>query len=308
MNYLKLIRFQNLILLAAMQLVLHFGFLKFQNIPLGLSNFNAFLLALTTVCIAAGGYIINNIMDVETDAINCPKKVVVGTLISEAKAYNIYMAFTFTGVAIGFYLANLINKPGFAAMFIVIAATLYFYAVNLKQSLLIGNILVALLLSFSILIVGIFDLLPVTDTANQPIMGMYFKIVIDYAFFGFLLNFIREIVKDLEDYDGDANEGMQTLPIVLGISRTTKLVFVVSFLPIIAVLYYLNMYVFSNKLIISTLYCLIFILAPLLYFTVKIWSAKTKSDFSQLSLLLKWIVFFGVVSIGIISYNILHHA
>jgi len=111
--------------------------------------------------------------------------VVVGTLISEAKAYNIYMAFTFTGVAIGFYLANLINKPGFAAMFIVIAATLYFYAVNLKQSLLIGNILVALLLSFSILIVGIFDLLPVTDTANQPIMGMYFKIVIDYAFLVF---------------------------------------------------------------------------------------------------------------------------
>lgn len=308
MNYLKLIRYQNLLMLALMQLIFRYGFLELQHIPLALLDWQFALLVLSTASIAAGGYIINNIFDVETDTENKPENVVVGKYISEKRANNLYIAFTFIGVSLGFYLSNVIGKPSFASIFIVIAATLYFYATSLKQSLLIGNLMVALLLSFSVIIIGIFDLFPITTDENRPIMGLLFGILLDYAIFAFIINFIREIVKDLQDFNGDFNEGMQTLPIVLGTERTTKLVFVLSFIPIALILNYINSNLFSAGLIYGTLYGLAFILAPLLYFTIKIWSAKTTQDFHHLSTVLKWILFFGILSIAIINLNIKYNA
>lgn len=304
MNYLKLIRFQNLLMLALMQLVFRYGFLELQNIPLALADWQFYILVLATVCIAAGGYIINNIFDVETDTENKPENVIVGKFISETKAYNLYIGFTVIGVAMGFYLANLIEKPSFAALFIIIAATLYFYATSLKQSLLIGNFIVALLLSVSVVIIGIFDLYPVTFEENRPVMGLLFGILLDYALFAFIINFIREIVKDLQDVNGDLNQGMNTLPIVFGVKKTTKLVFVLGFVPIICIVYYINANLFASGLLYATVYGLVFILAPLLYFSTKIWSAATSQDFQHLSTVLKWILFFGILSIGIINLNI----
>jgi len=291
-----------------MQLIFRYGFLELQNIPLALADWQYGILVLATVCIAAGGYIINNIFDVETDLENKPENVIVGKYISETKAYNLYIGFTVIGVAMGFYLANVIEKPSFASIFIVIAATLYFYATSLKQSLLIGNFIVALLLSFSVIIIGIFDLFPITNVENRPVMGLLFGILLDYAIFAFIINFIREIVKDLQDVNGDLNQGMNTLPIVLGIVKTTKLVFGLSFIPVILILNYINSNLFSSGLIYGTLYGLVFTLAPLLYFTIKIWSAKTTQDFHHLSTVLKWILFFGILSIVVISLNIKYNA
>ena len=308
MNYLKLIRYKNLLILALMQLIFRYGFLELQNIPLALADWQYCILVLATVCIAAGGYIINNIFDVETDSENKPDNVIVGKFISETKAYNLYIGFTIIGVALGFYLSNVIEKPSFASMFIVIAATLYFYATSLKQSLLIGNFIVALLLSFSVIIIGIFDLFPITNEENRPVMGLLFGILLDYAIFAFIINFIREIVKDLQDVQGDLSQGMNTLPILLGVTKTTKLVFGLSFIPIIIILNYINTNLFAAGLLYATLYGLILILAPLLYFTIKIWSAKTTKDFHHLSTVLKWILFFGILSIVVISLNIKHNA
>ena len=99
-SILKLIRYQNLLMLAFMQLIFRYGFLKFQNIPLALTDWHYGLLVLATVAIAAGGYIINNILDVETDSDNDPENVIVGKTISEISAYNMYIGFTIIGVAI----------------------------------------------------------------------------------------------------------------------------------------------------------------------------------------------------------------
>jgi 4-hydroxybenzoate polyprenyltransferase len=308
MNYLKLIRYQNLLMLALTQLIFRYGFLELQNIPLALTDWQYGILVLATVCIAAGGYIINNIFDVETDSENKPENVIVGKFISETKAYNLYIGFTVIGVAMGFYLSNVINKPSFASIFIVIAATLYFYATSLKQSLLIGNIIVALLLSFSVIIIGIFDLFPITNEENRPVMGLLFRILLDYAIFAFVINFIREIVKDLQDFEGDLNQGMNTLSIVLGIKKTTKLIFGLSFIPIIFIVYYINTNLFASGLLFGTLYGLVFILAPLIYFTIKIWSVTQTQDFHHLSTVLKWILFFGILSIVVISLNIKYNA
>ncbi|MDI5888353.1 geranylgeranylglycerol-phosphate geranylgeranyltransferase [Flavobacterium sp. LB3P48] len=306
MKFLKLIRYQNLLMLAFMQLIFRYVFFKFQNIPLALADWQYGLLVLSTILIAAGGYVINNIFDQNTDTINKPSNVIVGKTISETNAYNLYIGLTVTGVAIGFYLSNVIVKPGFASIFILIAATLYLYATSLKQMMIIGNVIVALLLSFSVVIIGIFDLFPTIHEGNQQQLGVVFSILLDYALFTFFLNFMREIVKDLEDVDGDYNQGMNTLPIAIGKSRTAKIVFGLSFIPILFMLYYINKYLL--ELVFTTAYLLLFVVAPLFYFTVKIWTAKSNKEFNALSLLLKWILLFGILSVVVISLNIKYNA
>ena len=303
---LKLIRYQNLLMLAFMQLVFRYAFFKIQDIPLALADWQYGLLVLSTVLIAAGGYVINNILDQKTDAINKPNNVIIGKNISETNAYTLYMALTVAGVAIGFYLSNVILKPSFAAVFILIAATLYLYATSLKQILIVGNTIVAILLSCSVIIIGIFDLLPAIDAGNQQQMRIVFSILLDYAIFTFFINILREIIKDIEDVDGDYNQGIRTLPIVIGKSRTAKIVFGLSFVPILFLLYYINSYLLN--LIYTTIYLLLFVMGPLFYFTVKVWSAKSKKEFHTLSLLLKWIMFFGILSVVIISLNMKYNA
>ena len=308
MNFLKLIRYQNLIMLAFMQLVFKYGFLKLQKIPLALNDWQYLLLVLSTVLIAAAGYVINNIFDQDTDLENKPNNLIVGKSISETSAYNIYAVLNITGVAIGFYLSNVISKPGFAALFILIAATLHIYATSLKQMLLVGNFVVALLLSFSVVIIGIFDLYPAITSENQQIMAVLFSILLDYAVFAFLINFLREIIKDLEDINGDFNQEMKTLPIILGVKKTSKLVFAFSFIPIISLLVYIKNYFMANNLQYAALYSIVFVLAPLIYFSIKSWESKNKKDFQKLSILLKWILLFGILSIIIVTLNIKYNA
>tara|TARA_R110000868_G_scaffold627_5_gene4420 strand:+ start:3316 stop:4209 length:894 start_codon:yes stop_codon:yes gene_type:complete len=295
-------------MLAFMQLVFRYGFLKLQNIPLALSDWQYGLLILSTVLIAAAGYVINDIFDQDTDLDNKPDRVIIGKNISESAAYNIYATLNISGVLIGFYLSNVILKPSFASIFILIAATLYIYATSLKQMMVLGNVVVALLLAFSVVIIGVFDLYPVIDAGNQLLMANLFSILLDYALFAFLINFIREIVKDLEDINGDKNQGMKTLAITLDIAKTTKLVFILSLVPIIGLFVYTKTYFVTNDLFIATLYSFLFVLAPLIFFTIKIWTAKSKEEFHTLSTLLKWILFFGILSIVIITLNIKYNA
>jgi 4-hydroxybenzoate polyprenyltransferase len=308
MKYLKLIRYQNLLLLAFMQIIFRYGFLKFQGVYLSLADWQYGLLVLSTVLIAAGGYVINDIMDQDTDNENKPNKVFIGKGISETMSYNLYFILNITGVGIGFYLSNVIQKPSFAGAFIIIAATLYLYATSFKQMLLIGNVLVALLLSFSVLIIGLFDLLPATYDGNQREMGTLFSILIDYAIFAFIINFIREIVKDMEDVEGDYNNGMSTLPIALGVSQTAKIVFVLGIMATLLLLWYINENFMITKLYFTVIYALIFVVGPLLFFTIKIWNASSKKDYHLLSSVLKCIIFFGILSILVITLNMKYNA
>ncbi|MFH6942387.1 geranylgeranylglycerol-phosphate geranylgeranyltransferase [Flavobacterium sp. FlaQc-50] len=308
MKFLKLIRYQNLLMLAFMQLLFRYAFLEQQDIPLALADWQYGLLVLSTVLIAAAGYVINNIFDVATDTINKPNDVVVGKGITETAAYNIYIALTISGVAIGFYLSNVIMRPTFATIFILIASLLYFYATSLKQIMILGNLIVALLLAFSVVIIGVFDIFPATNTDNQAQMASLFSILIDYALFAFMINFIREIIKDIEDVNGDYNQGMNTLPIAIGSTRTAKIALGLAVIPFILLVLYINKYFIENNLFIVTFYAFAFVLAPLLYFIVKIVGAKSQKDFHHLSTVLKLILLFGILSIIVIAVNIKYNA
>jgi len=308
MKFLKLIRYKNLLMLAFMQLLFRYAFLKQQQVPLALADWQYGLLVLSTVLLAAAGYVINNIYDVGTDSINKPQNVVVGKGITETAAYNIYIGLNISGVAIGFILSNIIMRPTFASLFILIASLLYFYATSLKQIMILGNFVVALLLATSVLIIGVFDLFPATTGENQAQMASLFSILIDYALFAFMINFIREIIKDIEDVNGDYNTGMNTLPVAIGVNRAAKIALGFAVVAFIMCALYCNMYFMQNKLYISVFYAFATVLAPLLYFIVKIFSAKSQKEFHHLSNILKLILFFGILSILVIALNIKYNA
>ncbi|MEI7508441.1 MAG: geranylgeranylglycerol-phosphate geranylgeranyltransferase [Flavobacterium sp.] len=308
MKFLHLIRYKNLLLLAVMQLIFRLGYLEQIKIPLSLFYWQYSLLILATLLIAAGGYVINDIFDQETDAINKPNKTIVGDYLSEAKAYNLYAALTIAGVGCGFILANSVAHPNFAIIFVLIATLLYFYASTLKQMALIGNIMAAALVAFSVIIIGVFDIFPNTFDINRPQMSVAFAILMDYAKFAFIINLVREIVKDIQDIKGDKEQGMNTLPIAIGITKTNKIAFVLLLIPTLYLFYYLNNYLFANNLFYGILYMFVFVIAPMILGLVRLWNAKEADDYGQLSTLLKWVMFFGIVSVAVITYNIKHHA
>jgi 4-hydroxybenzoate polyprenyltransferase len=308
MKFLQLIRYKNLLLLALMQLIIRFGYLEQVQIPLSLFYWQYTLLILATVLIAAGGYVINDIFDQETDQINKPNQVIIGTSISESAAYNLYAGLTISGVGCGFILANSVEHSNFAILFVLTATLLYFYASSLKQIALLGNILIAFILAFSVLIIGIFDIFPNTFEINQQQMSVAFSILMDYAKFAFMINLVREIIKDIQDFEGDKYQEMKTLPLVIGIKKSNKLAFVLLLVPILYLFFYSYNYLFENNLFIGIFYLLVFVIAPMIFGLIQIWNAKEKKDYANISTLLKWIIFFGILSIWVITYNIKHHA
>ncbi|MBE9577321.1 geranylgeranylglycerol-phosphate geranylgeranyltransferase [Flavobacterium proteolyticum] len=302
MKYLKLIRYQNLLMLAFMQLVFRYLFLAQSYVDLALTDINYILLVIATVCIAAGGYVINNIMDQDTDEIAKPQNRVVGVSISETVAYNWYIGLTIVGVGIGFYLSNVIYKPTFASMFILVATLLYMYATSFKQIPVLGNVVVALMLSTSIIIIGLFDILPAIDVDNRFRMKEAFDILMHYAIFAFIINLIREIVKDLEDMDGDYQSGINSLPIAIGVQKTKIIVGVLTVISIGILAYYVNSNLFELDYVVY--YAMILIVGPLIYFGVKLLNATTKKEYHHLSLVLKIILLFGILSVAVIVYNL----
>ncbi|HQA75392.1 geranylgeranylglycerol-phosphate geranylgeranyltransferase [Flavobacterium sp.] len=307
MKFLNLIRYKNLLLIALMQLLFRYGFLAQQDVPLVLKDWQYALLVLATVLIAAAGYVINDIMDQETDLTNKPNDVIVGKSISEDTAYYIYFALTISGVLIGYYLSNYVNKTSFFGIFIIISVLLYLYATSFKQIAVVGNLIVAFVLGLSVVIIGMFDIIPLLSfvSADQSInLQTLLGIILDYAIFAFFINFNREIVKDLEDIDGDYNQGMNTLPIAIGKERTAKIVSVFAAIATLVLLWYVNKNLMDSKLFWASAYCLLLVISPMLFITVKSWTAKSKKEFRLLSSVLKMIIFFGILSVLIISLNI----
>lgn len=278
-----------------MQVFVKYGLFEALELQLTLSNFQFALLVIGTVCIAAAGNVINDIYDVDIDLINKPSKVIVGKRISEKSSYNIFIILNVIGVGIGFYLSNSIGKPAFATLFILISASLYLYASYLKGILLVGNLVVSALVAFSILIVGVFDIFPVININEMDMQVTVLKTLLQYALFAFLINFIRELVKDIQDIDGDKNGGINSLSIAIGRKRATYVVFALGGLMVVTVVIYMYVYLYNHQAMV--IYFLFLIVAPLLYFCIRTWGAASKKEYAFLSLLLKVIMFLGMSSI-----------
>ncbi|MEL1244573.1 UbiA family prenyltransferase [Flavobacterium sp. DGU11] len=297
MKILKLIELPNLLLLTFAMLVFHYGFLdQQQSILPALNGWQYGLFTLSCVFIAAGGFLMNNVA-----GIGRPE-----TGLTEAQGYNLYIALTLIGVGFGYYIANFVGKPMYVGIFGVAAATIYIYATSLKQTLLISNIIVALIMALPVVAIGIFNLYPILTPDNQPILATLFSLLLDYAIFIFTISLLLTFVNDLANTDSDYNSGITTLPIVMGKDRTIKAVCASTIVPMAMLVYYANTYIID--LLWALGYGLLFIGGPMIYFIIKLWAAKTQKDFKHLELVLKLVLFFTAISMAVITFNIKYNA
>jgi 4-hydroxybenzoate polyprenyltransferase len=267
--------------------------LNFQVI--GLNDYGFALLVLSVVLIAAAGYIINDYFDTRIDAINKPEKLIVGVKVSRRRAMLYHTVFNILGVLIGFYLAWQINKLIIGWINVISVTLLWYYSRYFKKKFIIGNLVVALLSGMIPIVVALFE--PNTDR-------IHYYYIIGYAAFAFVISFIREIIKDLEDMEGDISENCKTIPIVSGV-RTTKTVIILLIALVVAAIGYLVNYnvipeFSSNKVFI--LYSVIAIQIPLMILLYLTYKATYKNNYRMMSTLTKIIMLTGVLSMLVFYY------
>lgn len=299
-KFLQLIRFPNLVMIALTQFLFFFYWIpSFDYSYISIDLFYCVVSA--TILIAIGGNIINDIFDVQTDRINKPHKLFIDTIISKKNAYLLYFLCTFVGIGLGSYVGFMIDRWWISLIFIGIALLLFLYSSHLKGIPILGNIVVSLLVASSLLILIVFDNGHTTQGEHMNFFNQVSLIAIYvYASFAFLINLMREMVKDIEDINGDYNANIATLPIILGRKRVNKIIAVLAGILICSILYMIS--IFLQGKTVTTVYLLFTILLPLLYFIIKIWQADTKREYQILSLLLKLIMLFGILSTLVYYY------
>jgi len=296
--FLKLIRWKNLLLILYTQLLLKLLVFNFLNVDTNLSLIQFIVLIVSILLITAAGYVINDIYDIKTDLINKPSKVIITKYFSVEQAKQFYLILNTFGIILGIGLSLNIEEPTFSLIFIGASLLLYFYAKKLKSKPLIGNIVVSFLVAFSILILVVFDINQSIQTKTQQLIS---NTILMLSFFAFFLTIIREIIKDIEDVNGDYNLKMKTLPILIGKKRAKQTALILCIIPISLLLYLILNYVTTYQF--TVLYLLLFTFIPLLFVTLKLFYSTSIKDFKKISLMLKVIMFLGINSLLFFSFN-----
>lgn len=306
-SFFKLVRWLNLLITAlTMCLVWH----CIMGMPGGL-QFT--LLVVSMVLIQAGGYVINDIFDMEIDAVNKPNKRIVGEIFSEKQSNVFYIALTVIGLGCGLAASLMATGRNFITVFaslILLACFLYSYSSRYKKQLVIGNLIVSLSVAFAVFLPWLFQIVAMLgDEAmlleNQEWMHVTLHIVLIYTVFAFAMTLIREIVKDMQDVKGDGYQHCRTIPIVWGMKAAQIIVLVLSLATFIMILYAkAYLYDFGFKI---TSYMLegagIFMFVMLFgnVFSLLDSSLRTSKHFHMQSIAMKISMLIGVLSIFFIK-------
>ena len=311
-SFVKLIRLKNLIIVALTQLVIKFSLINPFLDNFILTNNQFYLLVLSTVFITASGYIINDIYDVKTDKINKEAIRIIGKSITSRNAITWYIIFNFFGLGLGSYIAYIVKQPYYSLIFIYSIFSLWTYSKRMKTSFLLGNLQVSLLTALSIFNIALFDVIPNGINKNNGEM-MIFKIILFYAVFAFIITFIREMIKDLEDMEGDREIQAKTLAITYGIEKTKWISQIFTFITILGISYfqYFQYSIASSQFEydisiwgvnrIAIIYAF-FIQFLFLFLGFKIYTSKLKNDFHIVSQICKNIMIVGILSIPLFTY------
>lgn len=280
---LLIFRPKNLFLIALLQCLILFQAGDYNYLFFNI--YKTLYLLLSTLLIAAAGYIINDYFDVKIDLINKPAKVIIGNKIPRRWAIIIHVTLT----SIGLGCAWLVNLPTFIIS-IVCALLLYLYSAAFKKQFLIGNLVIALLSALSVWI------------CKAYINELYTVKILAYAAFAALCTFIREVIKDLEDEKGDAVFQSNTLAINLGLRKTKKIILTSAIILLIGIICYplLAPELVSMPDMLQFAYPLFLWLGagiPLITFIIKLIKSDKQKDFAQLSRLMKLIMLIGIFSI-----------
>lgn len=306
MAFLRLIRFKNLVVIVLLQYLLRYGLLlpmlKHYGINPALSDLKFMLLVITTVLLAASGYIINDYFDVKIDRINRPDKVVVGPVFQRRKVLLFHVLFSFAGVFTGLFLAYIYRKETYALMFVVIPILLWYYSTTLKKQVLIGNLTISLLTALVPYFVVSLEFAALGRLHGQSILSseacsMAWFWTTGFAFFAFISNLGREIIKDMEDVKGDKEAGCHTLPIEMGLEYTRTVVILLSLASVVAlwVIFLVVPQLWVSR--IALLYFILLLTLPYLFLIWQVYKAKEPEHFHRASQLSKAIMLFGILFI-----------
>ena len=299
--FLKLIRIQNLMIVGATMYILRWfvvnPLLDYSGFESQISNPLYFLFVLATMCIAGAGYVINDYFDRKTDLINKPGKVILGRILSRRAGMFWHIALNTVGISLGVFISYRLGVLKYSVVFILISGLLWFYSTTYKRQVLLGNLMVAVMVAAVPLLILLYEVPLVIENykfllnSNSHLLKQLIGWINGYAFFAFLLTFIREIVKDIEDFEGDFAFGRQTIPIAWGAQTAKWIIYGLSGIALITVVAALA-FVLNDA--ISIVYGIVLVVSPLVLFCYLIVKADTKTDYSRASLLLKVIMLAGL--------------
>jgi 4-hydroxybenzoate polyprenyltransferase len=254
------------------------------------------LLVIATVFLTAGGYVINDYFDIKTDLIN-KGRVIVGTRIPRRQAMMWHNIFNTGGVSIGFYISWKAGYLWLGTMFLVVSGLLYFYSASYKRQFLIGNLVVATLVAMVPLLVLIYEWPALyrfykLNATTLPEFNFIFYWVGGFAVFAFLTTLTREIIKDIEDFEGDIAYGRNTIPVVTGILGAK--IISVGLVVITIALIYLTWYLFIND-IITLIYLSVAIVLPLAYVIFKVVISSNRKQLHNASSIMKVVMLTGIL-------------
>lgn len=312
----KLIRLPNLLIVWGTQMLTWFCLLLPLSEVTGQALFlhapYALLLSLSTVLIAAGGYVINDYFDVKIDAINRPEKSLIGKDINPKFAILLHNFCNVAGLIIAALLAYRLGS--LAAFAIPFGSTilLWFYSTHFKRQYIIGNVVVAMLTAMSIAIFIAYEPLAqqylssawLSSVSGASILNPVWILLV-YSFFAFMLTWIREIIKDLEDFKGDAEDGCVTMPIKIGMQKTIRFIrglIVLTLIPVLIAVYYL----LSHAWWVLGSYALLALTVPMVYLYTRIDKELSPAHFARYSKFLKILMLLGIFTL-VLYYLIQHY-
>jgi 4-hydroxybenzoate polyprenyltransferase len=230
---------------------------------------------LACVFVAAGGYVINDIFDIETDNINRPEKLILSKHISPKSAKIFYGILTILGITSGF-----LTGIGMGVLCIVLAILLYFYSSDLKGEMLQGNLLIAMMAGM------------VVYVASRGVFNVHNTYFAEFATVAFLITMARELIKDIEDLEGDKAQEHETYPIIKGIRATKILAAIFMFFTLLIGV----LLIFQSHELLFKVYIVLLIVTPIFYFLYLLYNANEKGQFRKISNWLKLTMFIGLFS------------
>ena len=297
--FLKLIRWPNLLFIALTQILFFYCIIPFiykGQSPTPLPTGIFFLIILASICIAAAGYIINDYFDLNIDLINKPSKLIIEKDINRRWAIILHLCLSFTGFLISAYAGYRLKNIYIPFFNLMAIAALWFYSTTFKKKLLIGNVVISILTAWVILVITTAEYkLDRPAEENSIIIPRLLKVSFLYAGFAFIISLIREVIKDMEDVQGDLKYGCETMPITWGmpVSKVFSGVWLAVLVGSVAALQF---YVLQLGWWFSAVYCVLLIVIPLLWILQQLYRAQVAADFHRLSSAVKLVMFTGIVS------------
>ena len=307
--FFRLIRWPNLAFIAITQTLFYYCIytpLLFVH-PSTNSQFLFFILMSASVLIAAAGYIINDYFDIQIDIINKPKRIVINKYIKRRWAIVWHLLLSTIGILLTLFVSFKTGEWLISLINVFCVAILLFYSTTFKRKLLFGNVIIAALTAWVILVIYLFggaDIFSLqgwkTNTANLNV-PRFFKFTLLYSSFAFIMTLIREVLKDLEDMEGDRKYNCTTMPIVWGVPAA-KIFTAVWISVSLALLAVIQLYAWQSGWWWAAVYVFLLTFLPLTFLLQKLYRATTTAHYNQLSKIVKMVMLAGILSMFFVKY------